>query len=219
MVTRMFAGPRRADLSISDFQEHWRVRHAPIILRLPGLRGYVQNHTVLQSGRPLLPYVGFDCLPESDFDDMPSMQRALADPEIARALAVDEPNFIARGAGGWSIVGDREVRLEGTLPVGAVKLMTFFRIGPRAARDAFIEALRGPYAIEAAKARPARHEQVVVREGAEQSGCEAIDALWFESPDRAVEYVSSEAAFSAESKLVGLAFGRERVVVAPIRLL
>lgn len=38
-------------LNVEAFQEHWRVRHATVFVKLPGLRRYVQSHTLLSGYR------------------------------------------------------------------------------------------------------------------------------------------------------------------------
>ena len=38
---------RKPGMSVEDFQAYWLNKHAPIVSRLPGLRRYVQSHTLL----------------------------------------------------------------------------------------------------------------------------------------------------------------------------
>jgi uncharacterized protein (TIGR02118 family) len=71
------------------FQEHWRTRHAELIVGLPGIRRYVQNF-------PLEADSAWDGIAESSFDDTSAM-KALAHSEYAAVLA-DEPNFLEREA-------------------------------------------------------------------------------------------------------------------------
>ena len=49
------------------FQEHWRTRHAELIVRLPGIRRYVQNF-------PLEADSAWDGIAESSFDDTAAMK-------------------------------------------------------------------------------------------------------------------------------------------------
>ena len=51
---------RRADLTVEAFQDYWLNRHADVVCRLPGLRRYVQSHTLLggyRKGQPAFVYV------------------------------------------------------------------------------------------------------------------------------------------------------------------
>ena len=80
MITRIFLAPRRRDMTSEACLEHWRGKHAAIGARLPGVRAYVQNHGVLENGRFLLGYPGFDIMPELDWDDLAAMDRAIDSP-------------------------------------------------------------------------------------------------------------------------------------------
>src|SRR5439155_1568584 len=73
MITRVFFGARRSDLTTEACLAHWRGTHAAIGARLPGVRAYVQNHGVLSDGRFLLPYPCFDFMSELDWDDLGAM--------------------------------------------------------------------------------------------------------------------------------------------------
>ena len=37
---------RKAGMSVEDFQRYWRTRHPEVVVRLPGVRRYVQSHTL-----------------------------------------------------------------------------------------------------------------------------------------------------------------------------
>ena len=37
---------RKAGMSVEDFQSYWRTRHPEVVVRLPGVRRYVQSHTL-----------------------------------------------------------------------------------------------------------------------------------------------------------------------------
>src|SRR5512145_1824762 len=84
------------------FQEHWRTRHAGLVVRLPGIRRYVQNF-------PLEASSAWDGVAESSFDDTAAMKALARSPEYAAVLA-DEPNFIERGTMASVITEERVVR-------------------------------------------------------------------------------------------------------------
>ncbi len=48
---------RKPGMSVDDFGQYWRKQHAAIVTRLPGLRRYVQCHTIpsgYRNGEPSL---------------------------------------------------------------------------------------------------------------------------------------------------------------------
>ena len=92
MIKLIYCITRKPGLSVDEFQRYWRETHAPIAARLPGLRRYVQCHTL-----PAL-YAGenppaYDGAAELWFDDQEALQRAMASPEV-QAAREDERNFI-----------------------------------------------------------------------------------------------------------------------------
>jgi uncharacterized protein (TIGR02118 family) len=92
VVKLIYCITRRPGMAVEEFQRYWRETHGPIAARLPGLRRYVQCHTLpeLYGGENPPAYDG---AAELWFDDLEAMQRALASPEV-RAAREDERNFI-----------------------------------------------------------------------------------------------------------------------------
>jgi uncharacterized protein (TIGR02118 family) len=85
---------RRSDRSVEAFQAYWRSRHSDEVVKLPGLRRYVQSHTLIAGytkGEPV-----YDGIAELWFDDTAAMRASAATPEYARVRA-DEANFLAPG--------------------------------------------------------------------------------------------------------------------------
>src|SRR6476646_7879656 len=103
MITRVFFAPRRSDLTTEACLAHWRGRHAAIGATLPGVRAYVQNHGVLDGGRFLLPYPGFDIMPELDWDDIAGMDAAIDSPAHEQDSIDDEANFIDTARTGLAV--------------------------------------------------------------------------------------------------------------------
>lgn len=90
MAKAVFLFKRRPDMTAEEFRRYWREVHAPIGTALPGLRRYVQNHvSATLDGLPA-PYDGFA---ELWFDDMSSLEQALASPESQAAMS-DSANFL-----------------------------------------------------------------------------------------------------------------------------
>ncbi len=86
---------RKQGMSVQDFQSYWLNVHAPMIAQVPGMRRYVQSHSLPEV------YVdypqAYDGMAEAWFDDMDAYASALASPEW-RAVVVDAANFIGGGA-------------------------------------------------------------------------------------------------------------------------
>ena len=86
---------RKQGMSVQDFQSYWLNVHAPMIAEVPGMRRYVQSHS--------LPEVygdfpqAYDGMAEAWFDDMQAYDAALASPAW-QAAVVDAANFIGGGA-------------------------------------------------------------------------------------------------------------------------
>ena len=92
MVKLIYGINRKPGMSVEEFQRYWRETHAPIAARLPGLRRYVQCHTLpeLYAGEHTPAYDG---VAELWFDDMAALQQAMASPEL-KAAREDERNFV-----------------------------------------------------------------------------------------------------------------------------
>lgn len=93
MVKLIYCITRKQGMSVDEFQRYWRETHAAIAARIPGVRRYVQCHTLPES------YAGenapaYDGAAELWFDDEEALQRAMASPE-RQAATDDERNFIA----------------------------------------------------------------------------------------------------------------------------
>ncbi len=83
MFKIMFLVHKRPDLDREEFYRYWREDHGPIAAKLPGIRRYVQNHSIPDSDGGLPTYDGFA---EAWFDDAESFERALESPEGVAAL-------------------------------------------------------------------------------------------------------------------------------------
>lgn len=200
---------------------HWRGHHAAIGARLPHVRAYVQNHGVLGGGRFLLPYPGFDIMPELDWDDVSAMDAAIDSPAHEEDSIGDEERFLDTSRTGLAVT-TRLVLVAGSPPADAVKLITFIRRAPGAGEDHFRETLLGPYAAAVAAGRPLRRELLITlpdRPGRPPFSAQAIDMHWFASPHDALAWTTSEAAHAAAWQLSGRAFGQERLIARPHRIL
>ena len=88
MVKAIYLIRRKPGMSAEDFHRYWREVHGAIAARIPGMRRYVQCHTI-DGGVP----ADYDGAAEAWFDDLAAVQRAVASPEYAAARE-DEGRFI-----------------------------------------------------------------------------------------------------------------------------
>ena len=88
---------RKDGMTHEQFMKHWVEIHAPLALKVPGLRRYVQTHLVEERKRPDIPSsdVEIDGVAELWYDDRESMARSMATPE-AKTLYADGALFIGR---------------------------------------------------------------------------------------------------------------------------
>lgn len=113
---------RRPDLAVEAFQDYWLNRHAAIVKDLPGLRRYVQSHT-LPSGYRKQPAA--DGIAELWFDDL-SAVRALDGTEALALVLADEAKFIAAD-GQVTVITSEHVIKDGPVPAAGVKNVEFVR--------------------------------------------------------------------------------------------
>jgi uncharacterized protein (TIGR02118 family) len=80
---------RRPGMSREEFLEYWRTKHAPLLLKLPGLRRLVFNHPQPGPDGEL----AYDGISEDWFESVEAMGAAIASPE-GQAVTADTPNFV-----------------------------------------------------------------------------------------------------------------------------
>src|SRR6476646_3330435 len=97
MIKRVSLVNRKAGMHVEEFQRYWRKVHAPLALRVPGLRRYVQSHTVLETYDSDDP-PAYDGIVETWWDSVEASEEARKTPERAEVDA-DQPNFIGASAG------------------------------------------------------------------------------------------------------------------------
>ena len=97
MVKSLSLLVRKDGMTHEQFMKHWVEIHAPLALKVPGLRRYVQSHIRDERRRPDIPWIGIevDGIAETWYDDADAMARAVATPEM-KALHADGALFIGR---------------------------------------------------------------------------------------------------------------------------
>lgn len=175
---------RKAGMPVEAFQEYWRTAHPEFVIRLPGLRRYVQSHTLPSAYRKAEPI--YDGIAEVWADNTDVLRAMTRSGEYARVQA-DEANFIDRASMGF-IVTEEHVIKDGTPPPDAVKNVEFARRKPGMAVEAFQRYWRevhGPIAARIPVLR--RYVQSHTRRSAYEAGrAPAWDGLaitWFDSTE------------------------------------
>ncbi len=90
MLKIVFLVHKRADMDVQDFRRHWRETQGALSAKIPGVRKYIQNHTIAAPDGGTPPYDGFA---ELWFDNKEALEQAMASPEAQAAIA-DLPNFL-----------------------------------------------------------------------------------------------------------------------------
>lgn len=185
---------RRTGMAVADFQYYWRHQHGALAAGMPGLRRYVQSHTLPQGYRKgELPYDGIS---EMWFDSMQAWSVARAQ-DVAAQIAADEASFTAADR---TVVMPVEVLVikDGAIPDNAVKNIEFVNQRPGmelAAFRAHWKNIHGPIASCIDVVR--RYEQNPLRlEEYANSGTPRYDGLaitWFDSTAAMKQGTTTEA--------------------------
>jgi uncharacterized protein (TIGR02118 family) len=181
MVKTVAFFKRKSGMSVDAFQAYWRTAHAEAVVRLPGVRRYVQSPTLASAykrGEPV-----HDGIAELWFDDTGAM-RALAGTAEYAAVQADEANFIDRASMGLIITEDHVIK-DGPVPTGGVKNVQFITHQPGMSIDAFQRYWRevhGPLAAGIPMIR--RYVQSHTRRSAYEGGrtprYDGVALTWFD---------------------------------------
>ena len=194
MVKLVVYFKRRAGMEVEAFQEYWRTRHAEMACGLPGVRRYVQSHTLLAGYRKGEPVC--DGVAEIWFDDVDAI-RALQGTDALRAAREDVAKFIDRSTM-KTLVTDEHLTKDGELPGECVKNIEFVHRRPGLAVEEFQRCWRevhGPLASEIPMV--IRYVQSHCRRGGYANGrqppCDGVAIMWFESTASMRESVRTDA--------------------------
>ena len=174
---------RRQGLSVEDFQHQWLTRHAGLAAQTPGLRRYVQSHTLAQGYARGERF--YDGISEMWFDDAAAWLAASAEPAHAAALAADEATLIDAGRKVVMPVEALVVK-DGPIPLDGVKNVEFVNRRPGMALEpfrAYWREVHGPLAAGIALMR--RYEQNHLRldqyAAAKPPRFDGLAITWFDS--------------------------------------
>jgi uncharacterized protein (TIGR02118 family) len=97
VIKRVSLVTRKAGMPVEEFQVYWREVHAPLALRVPGLRRYIQSHTLMETYDAPDPPV-CDGIVETWWDSVEASEQARKTPE-REAVDADQPNFMGGSKG------------------------------------------------------------------------------------------------------------------------
>ena len=184
MIKAITCIKRKPGISVEDFQDYWRGKHAEVVKGLPHIRRYIQSHALLGGYRKgELPWDG---IAEIWVDSVDTM-RAWAGGDAYGAVQRDEENFIDRGKMALILTQEHVIK-DGAVPDGALKNIEFVPRKPSmevAEFQAYWRDVHGPIAAEIAVIR--RYVQSHTLPGAYRDGRQpAMDGCaitWFDSID------------------------------------
>jgi uncharacterized protein (TIGR02118 family) len=173
---------RKPGMSVEDFGQYWRTQHAAIVTRLPGLRHYVQCHTIpsgYRNGEP-----AYDGVAEVWFDSTEAM-RATAKTAEYQAVRADEPNFIDLSKIDF-VITDERIQKDAPADPSMVHLAEFVHRKPGMEIEAFQRhwsEIHGPLGAKIPMVR--RYVQCHVRAAAYRDGhqppFDGVAEVWFDS--------------------------------------
>jgi uncharacterized protein (TIGR02118 family) len=173
---------RKPGMSVDDFGQYWRKQHAAIVTRLPGLRRYVQCHTIpsgYRNGEP-----AYDGVAEVWFHSTDAMREGAQTAEY-RAVRADEPNFIDLAKIDFVITEER-VQKDAPADPSMVHLVEFVTRKPGMSVEAFQHhwsSMHGPLGAKIPMVR--RYVQRHVRPAAYRDGrqppYDGVAEVWFDS--------------------------------------
>ena len=173
---------RKPGMSVEDFQSYWRTTHADIVVKLPGIRRYVQSHTILSGYRKGEPI--YDGMAELWFDNTDAMRAQAGTPEFV-AVRADEPNFMDVASQG-SIITEEHVIKDGPIPVDGVKNVEFVSHKPGMPIEDFQKHWRevhGPLgaAIPVVRRYVQSHTRLSIYQKGKTPLYDGVALTWFDS--------------------------------------
>lgn len=107
MIKLVYCITRKKGMPIEVFRDYWKNVHAPIGAAIPGIRKFVQSHTIQIEGDKSP--ADFDGMVELWFDNEQALLAARQSPEWQRSSA-DESNFIDHNHVAYFITEEHEIK-------------------------------------------------------------------------------------------------------------
>jgi len=121
MIKAIYFLKRKPGMDLQAFRSYWLGRHAELVSKVPGLRSYVQFHTLQSGYRKGEPV--WDGIAELGYDDTDAMRRIATSAE-SRAATEDTGNF-ADATHGGALLTVETVQKDGPANPGMVKMAGF----------------------------------------------------------------------------------------------
>ncbi len=184
MINAITLLKRRPDLSVEQFQEYWRLRHADVIARLPGVERYAQSHPLpatYRDGDPI-----YDGIAELWARNSQAF-RDIGVSEAYKEVQADESHFLDRKSIAL-VLTDEHLIKDGPATDTAVKWIRFFNRKEGMTVEDFQSYWRDTHgALMAALPALVRYLQCHARAGAyakgRQPAHDGVDMTWFASLD------------------------------------
>jgi uncharacterized protein (TIGR02118 family) len=96
-VKGLFLVKRKPGMSVAEFQDYWRNRHAPLVPRTPHLLRYVQCHVLPETYESDTP-PAYDGVAELYWQDVARFRESWASPELQVEQFNDVRNFVGPGS-------------------------------------------------------------------------------------------------------------------------
>jgi uncharacterized protein (TIGR02118 family) len=93
LVKGLFLVKRKPGLSVAEFQDYWRNKHAPLVPRTPHLVRYVQCHVLPETYESEYP-PAFDGVAELWWPDLGKFKESWASPELQVEQLTDAKQFV-----------------------------------------------------------------------------------------------------------------------------
>ncbi len=172
---------RKSGVSVADFQRHWRTQHAELVVHLPGLRRYVQNHTHSSGYRKKEP--DFDGVAEAWFDDTDALRVSGSSPWYAR-VKEDEANFIDADSL-RSLITTEVTIVDGDVADGGAKMIAFLSKRPDVSAREFQDHWREKHGPLAARIPGLRryvqcHVHLGIYEAGREPAYDGVPISWFD---------------------------------------
>jgi uncharacterized protein (TIGR02118 family) len=95
-IKGLFLIKRKPGLSVAEFQDYWRNKHAPLVPKTPDLRRYVQCHVCPETYDDENATPAFDGVAELSWPDLATFEQSWASDEIQVEQFDDVKNFVDR---------------------------------------------------------------------------------------------------------------------------
>lgn len=188
-------GRRRAGMTLAEHRHHIRQVHGELVLRYirtepeNAPRRYVQNAVFDGQYRANAPgadpfALNRDFVTQIWVPDMAALERSRKTEFYSLHLKDDEPRFVDQSTVVFLPSRERELAVNGSVPVGAWKLFTLLQRAPGADAEAF--SVAWTQISTRTKTAALRHVQndVLGRPGSAMAA-DAIDEFWFENESAA----------------------------------